>query len=829
MAITRLRRRPDRWTKAKERFSTLNGLDPLRIDPTRTGPLRSKMEKEIKARFARLRRSVADLVVKEDAFGLKVVEHLAANESTPQAIHPSSLVDNCGGVGSGVPGPCPSGVDGATLDAAASKTKTILGRLGGVPGRVVSWVKGSMTKKYENMKERYGDKYAKAIIATMIVGLPLPGGTVLPLPLVAIAEAHRYFVGKKTLPLAPAVANVLHSYDHLGANETASTVVTPRKPGADGAPAQGNGAVGSTKKADRAAKVVLTVEEVNKAALDLAREIFKELGWPAPSKLVLPTPDPTKQAEKPTKPVANSRFRFNTDAEKVKAFQSWLKAQVQSTLTGKSEEAMWKRYAEEGLRKGAGRAFEDTTRAERALGDALDSAASSGGSAAREVADASAKLDFYRGSKDAFLRSSFAQPVAVDKIKLLAGRSFDEMEGVTGEMSLKMSRALTDGLVEGKSPREVARDLNDVVDLAEGRTLVIARTEIIRAHAEGQLMAMDELGVEEVGVAVEWATAGDDRVCDLCAPLEGVVLKIDEARGMLPRHPNCRCAWLPANVGESDEERKTSKAQIERAVRASQSAGADAREWGPDEPISKSRPESIVNTRDRLASALDDFSTALHLLVNCGGPGSGVPGPCPKGYGPERDASLKLAKQRFASMIKANQTLTGEQRQAYYAAASKTFERMPQAALDSFNANVVSTEFYRSPDELTQGVRDAYASQGRTVNLPAGQAIAGAYNKGEKLLRLDGDAGGHNTQGVYGHEFTHALDGPHYEISRSPAWKEAFNSEIKSGRLSAYATHNEQEGLAEFGRLVYGSGYDKGRIASQFPKCAAVLQERGLY
>ena len=49
-------------------------------------------------------------------------------------------------------------------------------------------------------------------------------------------------------------------------------------------------------------------------------------------------------------------------------------------------------------------------------------------------------------------------------------------------------------------------------------------------------MAFEALGVEELGVAVEWATAGDEAVCELCEALEGVVLKIEEARGMLPRH-----------------------------------------------------------------------------------------------------------------------------------------------------------------------------------------------------------------------------------------------------------------------------------------------------
>jgi SPP1 gp7 family putative phage head morphogenesis protein len=85
------------------------------------------------------------------------------------------------------------------------------------------------------------------------------------------------------------------------------------------------------------------------------------------------------------------------------------------------------------------------------------------------------------------------------------------------------------------------------------RARMIARTEIIRAHAEGQLDALEKLGVDKVGVMVEWSTAGDDRVCSLCMSLEGVVLKIKEARGLIPRHISCRCAFSPANVGEGPD------------------------------------------------------------------------------------------------------------------------------------------------------------------------------------------------------------------------------------------------------------------------------------
>jgi SPP1 gp7 family putative phage head morphogenesis protein len=199
------------------------------------------------------------------------------------------------------------------------------------------------------------------------------------------------------------------------------------------------------------------------------------------------------------------------------------------------------------------------------------------------------KLDFYRGTKEQFLRSSFAQPIATDKLKILASRSFDELDNVTTDMETSLSRILTDGLAQGKSPLELSGELEDQVGFSSDRARTVARTEIIRAHAEGQLMALRNLGIEQVGVAVEWSTTGDEKVCPKCQPLEGIVLTIDEAEGLLPRHPNCRCAWIPANVGEVRDQVR-SKKSIEKRIEESTGGEED---WGPI--VSKHRPKSIFN------------------------------------------------------------------------------------------------------------------------------------------------------------------------------------------------------------------------------------------
>lgn len=285
----------------------------------------------------------------------------------------------------------------------------------------------------------------------------------------------------------------------------------------------------------------------------------------------------------------NKRWQFNTTPEQVQQFQRWLQQRFTEDIVAEAmqdmENAYWYRYIAEAYRKGAGKAFDDAN--------------------ARGLVDAEKQAGFYRGTKMEFLRSSFAQPVQIERVKTLAGRVLTELQGVTQSMATAMNRVLVDGLSQGKSPREVARELNNAVDkIGKNRALTIARTETIRAHAEGQLDSLTNLGIESVGVAVEWDTTGDGRVCPLCRPLDGIVLTVAEARGMLPRHPNCRCSWIPANVGEDGTKQKKQSAAIRAArdesIRAEGGKSSllekkKSTSWGgADKEFSKKRPKSIV-------------------------------------------------------------------------------------------------------------------------------------------------------------------------------------------------------------------------------------------
>ncbi len=164
-----------------------------------------------------------------------------------------------------------------------------------------------------------------------------------------------------------------------------------------------------------------------------------------------------------------------------------------------------------------------------------------------------------------FFAVMVSQPERLAKIQMIALRSLELLRGLSATMASQMNVILADGLANGLHPRAVAREMVKKVGLSYNRALVIARTEIIHAHAEGQLDSFAELGETGVGVMAEWSTAGDEKVCPLCHAREGEILSIEDARGLIPLHPSCRCSWLPAADVE-DRKRLKKKVKVGREV-----------------------------------------------------------------------------------------------------------------------------------------------------------------------------------------------------------------------------------------------------------------------
>lgn len=218
------------------------------------------------------------------------------------------------------------------------------------------------------------------------------------------------------------------------------------------------------------------------------------------------------------------QFEFERSGDKVASFMDWLKQQERLGILEISRGA---------TAVGAG---------ERAWSDVYVRSAYQ-----RGMAQSAAELR-RKGADVApeWVSDAFTRPFHVDRAGLSATRTFEQLRGITDTMSQQISRVLAEGLTQGKGPMDIARSMNERVDkVGITRARMLARTEIINAHADASLNVYEEAGVMGVDAKAEFVTAQDDAVCSECAALEGTERPIDEARGVIPLHPNCRCAWVP--------------------------------------------------------------------------------------------------------------------------------------------------------------------------------------------------------------------------------------------------------------------------------------------
>ena len=245
-------------------------------------------------------------------------------------------------------------------------------------------------------------------------------------------------------------------------------------------------------------------------------------------------------------------FDFARSSEKVEAFIAWLIEQEErgileitfrQQLGVGAEDAWTNTYLQSAYQKGIARARNEL----RAAGYRSKSG--------EEIPE----LD-----TDDLISAAFNQPFHADRAGVIYSRVYQELKGITSQMDTQISRILAQGILDGKNPREIAKLLTATIsgpvgDLgitdtlgrfipAERRAVMLARTEIIRAHHLANVTEMRNWGVEGVKVKAEWQTAGDSRVCEKCASLQGKVYTLDEIEGMLPLHPNCRCCALPLDV-----------------------------------------------------------------------------------------------------------------------------------------------------------------------------------------------------------------------------------------------------------------------------------------
>jgi SPP1 gp7 family putative phage head morphogenesis protein len=167
------------------------------------------------------------------------------------------------------------------------------------------------------------------------------------------------------------------------------------------------------------------------------------------------------------------------------------------------------------------------------------------------------KLPFY-----ADINEDGINKMAGNVFQLVDTQALDFLVNFNIQLAGDVSRELADGInktiqlgiATGKGAPDIVRDLGSVIKdkeafrragktvfkTAQTRMTLIARTETIRAHNQGQIKFYHTVGVEKA----VWQTAEDERTCLECAPLDGKVYPLDKLIGP-PIHPDGRCWTIP--------------------------------------------------------------------------------------------------------------------------------------------------------------------------------------------------------------------------------------------------------------------------------------------
>lgn len=114
----------------------------------------------------------------------------------------------------------------------------------------------------------------------------------------------------------------------------------------------------------------------------------------------------------------------------------------------------------------------------------------------------------------------------------------------------ELGKLLQSGLIQGKNPRQLARQLRETFDTTRGHAERLMRTELARVQTEAQKQSFQRNGFSKY----EFIANGG--CCSVCAGLNGKHFEVEKMEPGLnapPVHPNCRCSIASWEDGEEYE------------------------------------------------------------------------------------------------------------------------------------------------------------------------------------------------------------------------------------------------------------------------------------
>ena len=245
--------------------------------------------------------------------------------------------------------------------------------------------------------------------------------------------------------------------------------------------------------------------------------------------------------------IGHKAFQYSTSQEKVEQFMEWLNGQVDKGLLettkinqlGAGANQAWTNvYIKDSYKRGVIRARSELKKAGFKNIPGMEQ---TGG-----------------------IEMSMTTPFHIDRLGLVYSRTYTDLKGITTAMDSQISRILAQGLADGDGPSFLAKKMIHAIDGSGAGTLgqavkytnksgnqveyfmpakrraeIWARTEVIRTHHAATIQEYSNWGAEGVNVEAEFTTAGDGRVCSICAGLQGKIYTLTEAEGLIPVHPQC--------------------------------------------------------------------------------------------------------------------------------------------------------------------------------------------------------------------------------------------------------------------------------------------------
>lgn len=118
------------------------------------------------------------------------------------------------------------------------------------------------------------------------------------------------------------------------------------------------------------------------------------------------------------------------------------------------------------------------------------------------------------------------------------------------QLGRNLRAGLTQSMILGEGIPEITDRIQRGIETSRYNAERIARTETKRVTYVAHNDAYEDMGVNELKYRV--ANGGDHRVCSTCMADNGTIYKRGE-EPTLPRHPNCRCVYIPVVSDEFGE------------------------------------------------------------------------------------------------------------------------------------------------------------------------------------------------------------------------------------------------------------------------------------